>query len=651
MQLPLFAPDSSWRAPKIGALPTWEGARRVSIDVETRDPQLRELGPGVRRDPNTNYIVGFSFALSDGATHSQGYYVPLFHAGGDNVEDPFMAIQWLREEAARFDGELVGMHLNYDLDWLAELGIHFPRVKRFRDVMLAETLIYELHLTYSLDAILSRRGLPLKNEELLKIAASAYKIDPKADMWQLPARFVGEYGEGDATRPFDLLKMQEKDIADQNLQGIWDLESDLLPVLVKMRRRGIRIDFGKLDQVVDWSLKEEMSCLNEVHRLTGHRIKVGDVWKANALAPALIEAGVRLSKTPRTGAYKIDKLALDTAKHPVAQALARARKVNKLRTTFAASIERYAVRGRIHTTLVQLAGEDEQGGKVQGGRFGRMACKDPNLQQQPSKDDFAPMWRSIYIPEEGAQWCCADISQQEPRWAADFAAKLKLPGAEEMVRRYREDPKTDNHTMMAEITGLPRKYAKIIGLGLMYGKGGFSLCEELGLPTRTMVRNPRGGIFEVNTPAGQQALLMGGQRFRAAGEEGQQILDRYDANAPFVRKLSKTCQAVAKKRGYLITILGRRCRFPKDADGNYDWTYRALNRLIQGSSADQMKKAMIDVDRAGHFLQLQVHDELDLSIGSSEEGHRVGQIIQDAVPASLPFKVDVEIGPSWGEAE
>lgn len=652
MQLPLFAPDSPWRAPRVGDLPSWGNAKQVSIDVETRDPQLRDLGPGVRRSPQENYIAGFSFALSDGKDHSRGYYVPLRHAGGDNVEDPNLAMEWLRNQAKNFKGDVVGMNLSYDLDWLAEDGVEFNSVNKIRDVMIAETLIYELHFSYSLDAILGRRGLPLKDTSMLIEAAKSYGVDPKSEMWKLPGRFVGAYGEGDALRPFQLLRLQEKDIEDQELAQVWNLESDLLPVLVRMRRRGIRIDQVKLQQIEEWSLKEEKQCLDFVHDRTGHRIRVGDVWKAGAIAPALEEIGLKLGRTPKSNAPKIDKFLLENTEHPVTDALARARKVNKLRTTFAKSIWHHMVNGRIHTTLVQIAGEDEGKGKVRGGRFGRMSCENPNLQQQPSRDDFANMWRSIYIAEEGAQWCCADISQQEPRWAAHFAHKLQLPGASEMVRRYIEEPSTDNHQAMAEITGLERNHAKIVGLGIMYGKGGYSLCEELGLPTRTMVRDPRTReAYDLNTLEGQNALLAGGQRYRAAGEEGQAILDRYDANAPFVRKLSKICQKTVKNRGFLRTVLGRRCRFPTDQDGNYDWTYRALNRLIQGSSADQMKKAMVDVDRAGHYLQLQVHDELDLSIGSVEEGRHVEDLIQNAVPASVPFKVDLEIGRSWGEIE
>jgi DNA polymerase I-like protein with 3'-5' exonuclease and polymerase domains len=645
IQLPMFAPESPWCPPGIGDLPCWKGAKRVSIDVETRDPYLLELGPGVRNNPQCNYIVGYSFSL-DG---DKAYYIPLRHLGGDNIEDPKQGVKYLQDQAKDFDGEVVGMHLNYDLDWLSTLDVKFPNVKRFRDVMLAETLIYELHNSYSLKNILARRGIESKDETLLRRAAQEYGLDAKKDLWQLPARFVGEYGEGDALRPLQLLEIQEKDIEKQNLWDIWNLESDLLPVLVKVRQRGIRVDFDKLDQIIKWCHEQEQKLLKSVYDDTCVRIEPDNIWKAQAIAPALEAIGMRLGKTPKSGLPNIDKALLANTNHPVPQAIARARKVNKLRTTFAVSVQRHSIGERIHATLVQIASEKESGG-VHGGRFGRMSCENPNLQQQPSRDDFADMWRSIYIPELDTQWCCADISQQEPRWAAHFAGLMDLPGAKEMVRRYIEEPDLDNHTVMSEITGLPRKEAKIIGLGIMYGKGGYSLCQELGLPTRYCVRDPKTRfIFDVDTEAGQIALLQGGQRFPAAGEEGQAILDRYDANAPFVRKLSKKCSEVAKRRGFIRTVLGRKCRFPKDSNGNFDWTYRALNRLIQGSSADQMKKAMIEVDREGYFLQLQVHDELDLSISSDKEGKRIGDIIQNAVQATVPFKVDVEIGPSWGE--
>jgi DNA polymerase I-like protein with 3'-5' exonuclease and polymerase domains len=641
LQLPLFAPESTWRAPNLAELPSWAEAQRVAVDVETRDPGLKTLGPGVRRA--NSYVVGYSFAIDSGPA----FYVPLRHLGGDNVDNPELGWAYLRDQAKIFTGEIVGQNLSYDLDWLAQNGVVFRRARKFRDIMIAEALIHELHNSYSMAANAERRGLLPKNEAKLREAADHYGVDPKGELWKLPARFVGEYGERDAHLPLQILKLQEQDIAKQDLHQIWDIESDLLPILVKMRRRGVRIDWDKLESIERWTLEEEQAALEAVYSETGQRIAVGDVWKAGALAPALEQVGIKLAKTEKTAAPQIDKALLASGAHPILDSLGWARKVNKLRTTFAQSIHTFATNGRIHCTLNQIFGEREDG-STRGARFGRMSCEDPNLQQQPSRDEFAKDWRSIYIPEEGALWACADFSQQEPRWAAHFAHLLNLPGAADMVRRYNEDPKTDNHTLMAEITKLPRNHAKIVFLGIMYGEGGPKLCHDMGLSTQMMVVH-KGVRYPVESPDAVRAMALGGRRQLCAGPEGQEILDRFDQNAPFVKGLSRKCEEVVKNRGHIITVLGRRCRFPLDANGNPDWTYRALNRLIQGSAGDQVKKAMIDVDREGCYLQLQVHDELDFSTPSKEEAEKIGVIMRESVKASLPFKVDVEIGPSWGQ--
>jgi DNA polymerase I-like protein with 3'-5' exonuclease and polymerase domains len=648
LQLNMFAPESSWTPPALSMLPaSWAGARRIAVDTETRDPDLRELGPGVRRDAE---IVGYSFAIDDGPA----FYVPVAHLGGDNVEDPAQAWRYLEDQAKVFTGEIVGTYLNYDLDFLAQArhnkpAIVFRGARAFRDIMVADALIYELHNSYGLDAIAKRLGFAGKNEELLRQAAADFNVDPKGGLWRLPARYVGAYAEDDAHLPLRILALQEQEIAAQELNQIWEVESALLPVLVKMRRRGVRIDFERLARIEDWSLEEEAKALAIVKHETGVAIDVGDVWRAAALAPALERVGINVGRTAKTGAAQIDKALLNSEDHPVLNAILWARKVNKLRTTFAQSVRTHAVNGRIHTTFNQLFGEREDG-QLRGARFGRMSCENPNLQQQPSRDEFAAEWRAIYIPEEGMQWGCMDFSQQEPRWCAHFANAMRLEGAAEMVRRYNEDPNTDNHQMMADITGLPRKEAKIVYLGIMYGEGGYKLCVDLGYPTAVKVTY-KGKWYAEDSPEGQEALGKGGRRVQAAGPQGQAVLDRFDDNAPFVRKLSKACSSVAEQRGYIRTILGRRCRFPKDEGGNFDWTYKALNRLIQGSSGDQCKAAMVEVDRAGHHLALQVHDELDCSIKDRKEGEAIAEIMQNVIKMSVPFKVDVEVGPSWGEAK
>lgn len=648
MQLPLIEPTSSWRPPSLDRLPSWEGAARISIDTETCDPTLTTLGPGVRRG---GFIAGVSVAIEDGPA----FYLPVRHLGGGNLPEDNV-FRYLREEARKYRGEVAGANLNYDLDFLAEEGVEFAGVEFYRDVTIADPLIYELHMRYGLDVVAERLGEPGKDETLLREAAAAYKLDPKKELWKLPAHFVGAYAEQDARLPLRLLRKLERRIEEGDLWDIYNLESQVIPVLVKMRRRGVRVHTGRLEEVEQWAADEEREALESVHAATGHRIAFGDVWKAGAIAPALEHLGIRLNKTS-AGQYNIDKDVLSSIDHPVARALARARKTNKLRTTFAKSVRNHLVRGRIHCTFRQIAAEDDAG-EQKGARYGRLSCTDPNLQQQPSRDDFAARWRSIYLPEEGAEWGSFDYSQQEPRWTTHFAAVMGLPGAKAAARAYHDDPNIDNHQFMATLTGLPRKHAKNLYLGLCYGEGGAKLSRECGFSTRWVVstgdyRNRKMEYFPTEPEARYRLAELGGagKVWEAAGVEGQHVIDTFDARAPFIRKLAKRAEAVAKTRGNIRTMGGRRLHFPKRADGTHDWAHKALNRLIQGTSANQMKAALVQLDKAGLHLMLQVHDEADISVFDRErEVPLAVGIMRDVYPAEVPFRVDAELGPSWGEA-
>lgn len=660
LQLPLFEPSSDWRPPSLSELPSWRGARRIGIDTETCDPLLTQLGPGPRRG---GYVVGISFAIEDGPK----FYLPIRHEGGDNlpVEN---VLSYLRDQASVFDGDLVGMRLDYDLDFLLEEGVEF-RPRFFKDVGVADPLIYELYDRYGLNYLAERYGLPGKDEKALEEAARSYKLHSKNGLWRLPARHVGIYAERDADLPLKILRRQERLIEEKDLWKIWELECELLPVLVRMRRRGVRVDENRLRGVEEWSLLEEKQCLDIVRHETGVRIETGDVWKPGSLKPALDFIGVSLPKTA-AGADSISRDVLEKVPHPVAKALSRARKVNKLRTTFAASVRRYMVNGRVHATFNQMARENDEDKGTRGVRYGRLSCEDPNMQQQPARDDFADRWRSIYVAEDDCEWLSADYKQQEPRWTTHFAAIMDLPGAKEAARRYVENPKTDNHDLMTRIVfgdanvdamdektfKKARGNCKLIYLGLCYGEGGAKLCRSLGLPTRWAVKEPDTWNL-VHVDSQEEAISIirrqnGGRYWEAAGEEGQRILDDFDRAAPFVRKLAKKASEVAKSRGYVITAGGRHLHFPPRDDGTYDWVHKALNRVIQGSGADQTKRALIEIDKAGYFLQLQVHDETNSSIRNREEARKIGEIMRDAIPSTLvPFAVDLEIGPSWGEAK
>lgn len=635
MQLPLFEPGSQWRPPNLSELPSWKGCKRVGLDVETYDPHLKTTGPSVRTG---GYIAGFSFALEDGPK----FYIPIQHLGGDNL-DRHMALKYLRHQARYYRGIVVGANLQYDLDFLAEVSINFPKAS-FRDVQIADPLLDELQNSYSLEAIAQRWGFPGKDTATLDAACKAYGLkNPRGELYKLPGRYVGEYGGEDAALPLKVLRKQERKIDELDLWPIYELECQLLPVLLRMKRRGVRIDQDALERVAVWSRKEERAQLDAVQRATGVRMGLGDTEKKAVVLRVLEQIGVQPKYTDK-GNPSITKELFDAVDHPVMAHLARARKVNKLRTTFVKSVRAHMVNGRIHTTFNQLRQTNKKDDLV-GGRFGRLSSCDPNLQQQPARDDFSAMWRSIYIADNpGQEWLCADYSQQEPRILTHYAELMRLPGAEVMAERFRTDPTTDNHDMMTRIVHpetmdwdtksgefkAKRTPCKNIFLGLCYGMGGAKLARVLGLPTKWILNRQ-------------------GKRIEVAGDEAQHMLDLFDTKVPYVRMLSSKCEEAARERGYIQTILGRRCNFPLLPDGSYDWCYKALNRLIQGSAGDQTKKALVELDAAGHPIQLQVHDEVDLGIESHAQAREIGQIMCECVTLNVPSKVDLEVGPSWGQ--
>lgn len=666
LQLGFFTPESNWQPTPVSQLPPdWNETERIAIDCETKDSQLRELGPGPRRGA---YTTGWAFAIEGGPKH----YLPIRHGGGDNLPEEEV-LNYLRYQFKNFKGEFIGANLSYDIDFAATDKLEFHKEVTFRDIQIADPLIYELHNSYSLKNIGDRWGVKGKETATLYEAARSYGVDPGAGMWRLPARYVGEYAENDVTSPLDIYAMQRAAITRDDLWQVFNVESAVLPVLVKMRQRGVRIDTDKLEQINKQAFDEEVEALKTIYRETGIKIYVGDVWKPEVLAPALEHIGIKLARTS-TGAPQINAELFESVNHPVADALHTARKVNKIRTTFTNSIEKYMINGRIHCTFNQIARENEKGDQ-KGARYGRLSAVDPNLQQQYSPHRVGPKdprlireWRKIFIPEQGAIWGCNDYSQQEPRWTTHFASILGLPRAKEAAQRYRNDSKTDNHDMMTRLIHgdeqvdswddkeykLNRSYCKDIFLGLCYGEGGAKLCREIGKETRWGFFGDEVEYFDTRQEAWAAKAKRGiGFVREMAGLQGQLILDNFDKEVPYVRKLAKEAERRAKSLGFVRTILNRRLHFSQRSDATYDWTHKALNRIIQGTSAEQMKIAIVELDKAGFFLQLQVHDETDGSYSSVEQAKLAAEIMKTSVleyiTPEIPFNVDTEWGPSWGE--
>jgi len=437
-----------------------------------------------------------------------------------------------------------------------------------------------------------------------------------------------------------------------------------------MRRRGVAVSTDRLEQIERWSREQQQLAIDEANRqLKQHRLDFHDITKTQVIARALQELGVELPKT-KTGKDSVTAAVLEGLDHPIGEHLRRAKKMSTLRTTFCDGVRHHLTNGCIHCSFNQLRRQKDDGSNdTEGAAYGRLSSANPNLQNQPARDpEIGPMWRSIYVPDGGGLWASLDYSQQEPRQAVHFACEAgpALIGeaahkaALEAARRYHEDPSTDFHQMMADMAGIARKPAKNIFLGLSYGMGGAKLCRDLGLQTvwrLSWSEGRRRQFKDFETREEVMAKADAGRRagykvcyWEAAGREGQDLMDTFDRRVPFVRKMANLKQEEAESQGFTLTLSGRRCRFPLKDNGEWGWTHKAFNRLIQGSSADQTKMAVVAMDAAGVPLQLQVHDEVDYTAESREAAEAAAKIMEDVVPLRVPMRVDVETGPSWGEA-
>lgn len=609
----------------------------VGFDTETRDPTIKTLGPGWCFNRNDGYIVGVSLAWETGQE-----YWPLYHEGGGNIENPDGFWAWLKAQAAKPDITWVGHQTMYDRGWLGRHGVGLRG--KVHNTQTMGALIDEYRRgRYSLDDMGSDFIQQRKDESELNAYAKSHNLDPKMDLWRIPGNIVRGYGVQDAILPRNLFPVLRQRILDEELTEVYDLEMDLEPLLLAMRRQGVRVDIERAQQVAHDLEKLEQNLLRELQGLVGKPV---EVWNAEGISQIFDAKGLSYNMTPKTKKPSFRAHWLEAHTDPVAHQILQIRQLNKTRTTF---VEGYVLehnhQGRIHCQFNPLP--SDEGGAVSG----RFSSSDPNLQNLPARDKEAgPLVRSLFLPEDGALWCSGDYSQQEPRLMVHFAA---LIGQNELASkgvmspvwesalltadRYRNDPSMDFHNFMVELTGLVRKVAKNIALGRAYGLGGAGFCKQTGFPIRTYVKKVNGVEKTIEV----------------AGPEGQAALDQFDAAVPFVGALSKECQNRAQRRGYITTIKGRRCRFSTPRVSGSDgraFPYKALNRLIQGSAADQMKAAMLAVWRElGHVPHVTVHDELGISVQDERQAQEIARVMEDCVPMLLPSKVDLSVVENWGE--
>lgn len=589
----------------------------IGLDTETNDPNIDKLGPGAMR--KDGFLVGISIATEDFKV-----YYPIRHEAGGNLPKSTV-IKYLKQQLSNPNLTVIGSNIMYDLQWLWSEGIEVAG--QVKDVMLRDALIDENQRDYDLDSIALRYALEGKDESLLKQEAAkngwTKEEDVKKNLWKLHGEIVRPYGEMDAYLPYKIYFLQQEFIDKLELNRVDELESKLTKVLLKMWVRGIPVDLNKAEEGVDKLSKLYKEAIAKLKHEVGFDV---DVWSGQSLKRAYEAKGVTYAKTPKGNpSFTADWLEEQT--DDLSLSVLRARQFDRSGSVFIESkVVQASVNGRIHPNYKQTKTED--GG---GTKSGRLSSSNPNLQQVPARNkELSKIIRSLFLSDTGT-FGVFDYSQQEPRVGIHFAFLRGYPGAAEAVRQYTEDPSTDYHTLVADmcksVTGIdvPRKDAKTINLGLSYGMGGAKLCRSLGLPTEWV---------EIN-----------GVMVEVAGAQGQELLRTYDKAVPFVKMLSKDAANLAKRRGYVKTILGRRCNFP-----NGQFTHKAANRIIQGSSADMVKQAIVNLDEAGYLPYNTVHDEVDNPIEDVEKDCKaIREIMLSAIPLHVPLLVDVEIGPNWGE--
>ena len=612
LQMPMFSPETEWVPPL--SLPDLKEYSEIAIDLETRDPNLMTMGSGAIRGDGE--IVGIAVAVEGWS----GYF-PIAHEAGGNM-DRGLVLDWF-EEVLHTDATKIFHNAMYDVSWIRSLG--FQIRGGIIDTMIAASLVNENRFSFTLDSI-SKEYIGMgKNEKTLAEAAKAWGVNPKADMWRLPAPLVGEYAERDAEVTLKLWQAMKHEITQQDLWDIFNLETNLFPCLVDMKFKGVRVDIDKAEILKKDLNSQEKIIHQKIEKLSGFPI---EIYAATSIAKAFDKLKIPYDRTDK-GAPSFTKNFLATHPAELPKLISEAREMNKASSTFIDTILKHEHNGRIHSDINQIRSDD--GGTVTG----RFSYSNPNLQQIPARHKvIGPAIRSLFIPEEGCTWGCFDYSQQEPRIVVHFSSLLKLEGSSMIVDQY-NNGEADFHQMIADMAGIERKQAKTINLGLMYGMGKNKLMAELGL----------------------------------LKEAAEDLIKTYHHKAPFVKMLSEEVTRRAEDSGKIRTIGGRLCHFdlwesrtfgvnkPLPLDDalrehgpgiKRAFTYKALNKLIQGSAADMTKKAMLALYEAGEIPHIQIHDELDISVHSREQAEKIINIMEDAVQLEVPNKVDFEEGDSWG---
>lgn len=629
-------PDTGWKTPR--DFPNLVAANVLSLDTETYDPELLTHGPGWGR--NKGHIVGVSI----GADCDSRWYFPMRHVvEHENNMCPEKVLMWLRDTLGNNTQPKVGANLSYDLGWLEQEGVHVAG--ELIDVQFAEALLSE-NSKMDLETLGQKYISKGKTSNILyQWCADFYGGAPtgrqRANIYRSPPRLVGPYAESDAVLPLQIIQKQYPLLQREGLLDVFSLECRLIRLTVAMRQAGVFVDLPRAEHLRERLLADEKRIDKKLTTSVGFNLNTDSPTQ---LAKVFDEQGLAYTLTAKKNP-SFTKEFLSTVKHPIAELIQLKRKVQKFRRTF---IESYIlnanVDGKLYGQFHQLRGD------ANGTRSGRYASSKPNLQNIPSRDsNLAPLIRGLFKPDPGhTQWIKIDYSQIEYRFLAHYAIG---PGSNELRAAYNANPNTDYHTKTQELIfdktskKLDRNSAKTINFGLIYGMGKAKLAASLGLTVKA-----------------------GNELFRA-----------YHSGCPFAKATISDAAEESLETGVIKTILGRRSRFDLWESVGWDtksialpyqealkkygniqraYSYKALNRKLQGSASDMMKMAMLKCYEAGLFAvtgvpRLTVYDELDFSDpgGCDEAFREIRHVMETCIQLQIPVTVDVEAGPDWGHVK
>jgi DNA polymerase I-like protein with 3'-5' exonuclease and polymerase domains len=540
---------------------------------------------------------------------------------------------------------LCNHNMKFDALMCKPAGIILPD-DRLQCTSVRAALINEHEFSFSLDALAEKYlGMNKDNEIYAKLAELFGGKDTRNvqinNLHRAPVELVGKYATVDTELAAMLWVWQEAEIEKQGLQRVWDLERRVLPVLLDMERRGVRVDVAKTERALDESRKMATAAQRELDKVAGKPLNVNSSPQIRAIFGAYAdeqgnwktESGAPLEVTDSGNpSFDADALRLlETRGDPIAAKILALRKATKAQSFLKDHILGHEVNGRVYPNYNQTRGDNDLGTGT-----GRFSINDPALQQIPARDiEIASVVRACFIPDDGCDWACSDWEQFEFRWFAHYTKDKRIE------KLFADNPSTDFHQLVSDLTGIPRKpryagdaNAKQINLGMVFGMGDGRLAAEMGMPYTV---NKRG--------------------YLEAGPETLEVVGKYHAEIPGVKLLQSDASSIARSRGYVQTAMGRHLRFP---GGKY--VHKAAGLVFQGTSADCMKLKMVqmhDVSKATGFdMLLSVHDELDFSVPKGmrkEVEPLIRKTMEDfnegsEIVCRIPIRSSIEFADNWWDA-